>query len=633
MVPTTPISSSAITLALPVNANGGNDIIDAGGGNDTINAGAGDDTIVWNANNASGNSNNGTDGRDVIDGGTNGSATGDTFIVNGSNSSEVFTIFTRADWIALGGGNGNSGHSLQNNASEIIITRGTNPNNSNVIAELRNVEEMVINTGGGNDTVNVSGNFDATHLNYNTIHINDADGGDMVDISGLASAHRIVFTTDENGHVVGDLRPQDIVNGVGGQSTTPSDGAPQPDTSGPLGSENPDTTDGADEDGQSAQPPVADSTPSDDEAGNSSTDDTEDDSDTTPPVSGGHEHHHGDEHEGGHHHHHRHHGAHHAQGQGETDNSPVPPVQAALDTGVPNGLPITGTESGEVLLGTIDGETILGLGGDDQIFGNGGDDVINGGAGDDHLDGGQGNDVMFGGIGDDNMFGGAGNDLIAGDDGNDWIFGGAGNDLLTGGAGNDTIVGGGGDDLFVAGANDGDDTYFGDEFTGGTGNDTLDMSAITANITADLGTGVGGHGSVMSSMTGNDALFSIENIITGSGNDTIRASNAVNIMDGGAGNDTFRFGSAAAADGDTIRGFEHGDKIDLSEIDANTGVAGDQSFTLVSGSGAAHLVIEHETRADGEYTVVSGVTHDGSDAAFHLNIAGNHNLTDSDFNL
>ena len=55
-------------------------------------------------------------------------------------------------------------------------------------------------------------------------------------------------------------------------------------------------------------------------------------------------------------------------------------------------------------------------------------------------------------------------------------------------------------------------------------------------------------------------------------------------MNGGAGDDTFKFTSATAANGDTIVTFEPGDRIDLTAIDANTGAAGDQSFTLVTGA-------------------------------------------------
>ena len=116
-----------------------------------------------------------------------------------------------------------------------------------------------------------------------------------------------------------------------------------------------------------------------------------------------------------------------------------------------------------------------------------------------------------------------------------------GDDLVTGGAGDDTLVGGAGNDMFVAGIGDGNDSYFGDELNGGTGVDTLDMSAITAAATVDLGTGVLGHGSAFSSQTGTDTLWGVENVVTGSGADSITASEALNVMDGGAGNDTFHF--------------------------------------------------------------------------------------------
>lgn len=473
--------------------------------------------------------------------------------------------------------------------TEIVITR-TVGNATSIVAELDNIEEITVNTlnttanngNGANapdggisvgDTIQVIGNFTSTSLNYSTIHINGGDGNDTVDISRLSSDHRIVFHGGAGtNHVVGNVRPQDVVD----NSATAAP-AMDPAGSGPV------------------VPPV-----------------THTDS-HRPDEDGGHEHHHHLEHN------------HTADPVGGPVATPPPSVGEVA--------PIVGSASGEVLLGTAKAETLLGLGGDDQIFGAGSDDVIEGGAGNDHLDGGAANDVIFGGADDDTIFGGAGNDLIKAGSGDDWAFGGAGNDLLQGDAGSDTLVGGAGDDLFVVTLNDGNDSYFGDAFTGGVGHDTLDLSAITANISANLGTGVGGFGSVASSLSGNDALFSIENIVTGSGNDTIRAGNAVNVMDGGAGHDIFRFGSTVAADGDTIVGFEPGDRIDLSEIDANGGVAGDQGFTLVAGSGAMHLVIDHESHADGDCTVVSGFTANGADAAFHLNIAGNHNLIQSDFNL
>ena len=311
-------------------------------------------------------------------------------------------------------------------------------------------------------------------------------------------------------------------------------------------------------------------------------------------------------------------------GEPVEDDDDTPPAPVA-------GAPVVGTANADVLLGTANGETIIALGGTDTVMGGAGADVIRGDEGDDFISAQDGDDMAFGGAGSDDVLGGAGNDMLYGDAGSDRIFGDAGNDLINTGSGNDTAHGGDGNDMFVAEASDGNDNYYGD-----AGSDTLDMAAITANLTVDLGTGFAGRGSASSSQSGNDTLWNVENVVTGSGNDTITASSAVNVIDGGAGNDTFRFLSAGDADGDTIAGFQPGDKIDLGGIDANGGAGGNQSFTLVAGStlsGAAQLVVTHETREDGEYTIVQGSVDGDSGAELRLSIKGNHDLTNSDFHL
>ncbi len=192
-----------------------------------------------------------------------------------------------------------------------------------------------------------------------------------------------------------------------------------------------------------------------------------------------------------------------------------------------------------------------------------------------------GRDIVFGGTGDDTVFGGGDADLIYGEAGNDRVFGDAGDDMINGGAGNDSVFGGAGNDTFVAESGDGNDSYFGDDASGGAGNDTIDLSAINVATTVDLG--AGGRGTASSAQSGSDTLWDIENVVTGSGADTITANSATNRINGGAGNDTFKFGSAADADGDTIVGFQAGDRIDLSGIDANTGTTGNQAFALLTG--------------------------------------------------
>jgi Ca2+-binding RTX toxin-like protein len=311
---------------------------------------------------------------------------------------------------------------------------------------------------------------------------------------------------------------------------------------------------------------------------------------------------------------------------GDTPSPGTGPGTGTGTTVVP-AMVLTGTLQHDVLIGAAGDDSIVGLAGGDVLVGNAGADAISGGDGADFINGGDGRDVIFAGGGDDQVFGGAMADIIYGDAGADRLFGDQGNDLINAGAGNDTVFGGAGDDLIVAEIGDGDDVYFGDDSDGGVGRDTLDMSAATANVFVSLGNGAMAKGSAFSSQTGSDTLWGIEHVNTGSGNDTIVASNVANIMDGGAGNDTFKFLTAAAANGDTILGFEPGDHIDLSAIDANTGTAANDAFTLVAPGMtlvAGQLAVSFESRADGDFTVVEGNT---GEASFRIDVAGHQALT------
>jgi Ca2+-binding RTX toxin-like protein len=247
----------------------------------------------------------------------------------------------------------------------------------------------------------------------------------------------------------------------------------------------------------------------------------------------------------------------------------------------------------------------------------------------------NGRDMIFAGEGDDTVFAGGGADVVFGDGGNDRIFAEAGDDYVEAGAGDDFVVGGDGDDRFVATVGDGDDVYYGDDISGGTGSDTLDMSRILSDITVDLGSGSLGRGFAQSAQSGNDVLWSVENFIGGAGDDTIIAGRAVNHLDGGAGADTYRFLSAEDANGDTIGSFEPGDRIDLSQIDANGAGAGNGSFTLVSDAftGTGQLLVRHETREDGDYTVVEGNISGDETPEFSLSIRGRRDLGEDSFSL
>ncbi|PAL23673.1 peroxidase family protein [Sphingopyxis sp. GW247-27LB] len=198
-----------------IQGNAGANVIDGGGGNDTISGFGGNDSFVQTG---------ATGGRDRIDGGDGV----DTYQLNGVAGAESFTIFTRAEAVA-------AGITGLLATTEIVVTRnGTN--NAAVVAELDNIEEIVINTlavtandGGGlnqgandGDTVSVVGDFTTTSLDYSTITVNAGSANDIVDISRLASDHRLVFNGGGGSdQVVGTLRPQDEVDfatGVAGQA-------------------------------------------------------------------------------------------------------------------------------------------------------------------------------------------------------------------------------------------------------------------------------------------------------------------------------------------------------------------------------------------------------------------------------
>jgi len=158
-------------------------------------------------------------------------------------------------------------------------------------------------------------------------------------------------------------------------------------------------------------------------------------------------------------------------------------------------------------------EVPAGTAGDDTITGTSGDDVIAALAGDDEVSGGAGDDVIDGGEGDDTLFGEEGDDLLKGGAGDDQLFGGVGNDILIGGAGDDLL-------------------------DGGEGIDTADYSTDTAGVTVNLA-----EGFASGDDAGEDELVSIENVIGGSGNDTLIGDDGDNVFVGGLGDDVIDGGA------------------------------------------------------------------------------------------
>lgn len=409
-----------------LNGAGGADMINGGAGNDVVNGGAGNDTLLWNAGG----------GRDMID----GAAGTDTVRVTGDATAETFGIYTRAEAVTAGF----TGLAV---ATEIVLTR-----NGAVIAELDNIEEIVINTlnvtandGGGlnqggnsGDLIQVFGNFAGTSLNYSTITIEGSQADDIVDLTALQSAHRVVFRSGGgNDVIIGQMRAQDRFELAEGKTlddyvaTDNENGSTTLATAGHsvtfFG-----TLANVQTAGNGSQP---------------NDDDDDDDTVSTPPPS---------------------------------DD----------DT-------LTGTAGRDTLKGGSGDDVISGLAGDDVIDGGSGDDVLNGNDGDDRLNGGSGDDVLVAGDGDDELTGGSGDDRLAGGDGDDRLSGGSGDDRLDGGEGDDVMTGGGGEDNFVFGSGDDRVTDF------DVDEDLIDLSGlgVTAQSFASR---------VVISQSGNDTLVRLD---------------------------------------------------------------------------------------------------------------------------
>ena len=347
-----------------------------------------------------------------------------------------------------------------------------------------------------------------------------------------------------------------------------------------------------------------------------------------------------------------------------------------------------GEDGDDILFGEDGADLLIGGTGNDALHGGSGNDNLDGGDGSDTLDGGDGNDILDGGQGDDTLDGGTGNDILVGGDGSDALDGGTGDDTLYGGAGNDNLVGadgsdtldGGDDDDILDGGDgndeldggDGDDVLIGgmgdDVIDGGAGNnsidagggcdiihlsqlgganiidggdgvDLLDLSDIDVDSIVDL---LGGWAEIDGSE--HSSLFEIENVRGGAGKDRLVADADVNIIVGGAGNDTFIFRNLDALTNeggpcDQISDFAVGDRIDLSRLNNEVDGFADQKLFfagLASASPNEIGAIRFEHRFitdDEEVTLVSGHLSQDGDKDFVLVLEGHHDLTENDFIL
>jgi Ca2+-binding RTX toxin-like protein len=272
---------------------------------------------------------------------------------------------------------------------------------------------------------------------------------------------------------------------------------------------------------------------------------------------------------------------------------------------------LTGDDAANWLWGAI--------GGDDHLIGNGGDDLLEiSVAGTHTLEGGDGNDAVLldstglGGIGgwtvDLSTHGpqDTGNgSMVFGDI--ESLSGSASdmtNDIFDGSREGNTLAGALGDDILRGGA--GGDRLLGDGYiyVWDNGAHTDGLITVFESIGND----------------GEDQLFG------GAGDDTLVGGQGADLLNGGKGIDTFRFTDVADSGGsliDEIQDLSKLDVIDISAIDANWEVDGDQAFLLVKHltghAGEASLVYDKneavtllELDTDGDGVANSEIVIDGN---------------------
>lgn len=214
--------------------------------------------------------------------------------------------------------------------------------------------------------------------------------------------------------------------------------------------------------------------------------------------------------------------------------------------------------------------------------------------------------TITGSLGADTILGLTGSDSITGGNGADSLLG-NGSTSVTGGDA-DTIRGGAGDDVIEAGGLVATPFLYGDG-----GNDTITSSGLSSRLEGGADNDLL-IGSSQGFGTGGTLLLAPDDLLGGAGDDSLWGARGADELTGGTGADTF--GYAAGDSGqtvvgtftafDTIADFNRaeGDRIDLSAIDADLLVAGDQAFDELLPAGSVVPITPGSLR----YTVGAGAT-------------------------
>jgi ELWxxDGT repeat protein len=139
------------------------------------------------------------------------------------------------------------------------------------------------------------------------------------------------------------------------------------------------------------------------------------------------------------------------------------------------------------------------------------------------------------------IIGGSKNDTLTGNSLANILTGNGGNDVLSGGLGSDTLNGGAGSDTYkFGGATAGGEVDTIVE-TASLDSDTLDFSSRTIAVTVNISTGVQQQVHTDRALILGSGL-AVENVIGGSGNDSLTGNSRVNTLTGNSGNDVLNGG-------------------------------------------------------------------------------------------
>ncbi len=240
---------------------------------------------------------------------------------------------------------------------------------------------------------------------------------------------------------------------------------------------------------------------------------------------------------------------------------------------------LTGTDDDDVICGTRVANIIAAEGGDDTVYGAGGNDYLKGKAGNDELNGGDGDDRLDGGDGDDTLNGGAGKDhFFLLEQSGDKLIGGPGRDMIYWAhpVPDNTAL-------------DGKDIYW---------SGVLGTAAITLNLssgTFDASSISGNAGS-----TGSATFEGIEDILSGSGNDTLTGTDEDNYIFGGHGTDIINgLGGDDLLWGGFLRGNDTLNGGDGNDVLYSGGASG-TTHVYTGGAGADIFVVRKD---NGVYTI------------------------------